>query len=326
MVRCPAPLRRVATALAVVLLAAGCASAADRARPGSPGFVGYAWRIVAVTRAGHVTTIAARTRGSISFTAGRRLAAYDGVNDYSGPVRLEKGGYRPGEVAVSAVGYVGHDPSTLALIGAVAALTAPRHVAVAVGGDTATLTAGGYVVRCVRAGSASAPPSGAPTSAASSSVTTSSAGDRVAVTVAGGCPAGLGGAADVANDPAGLRDRLLPSGAVADVGLVCAYRGTEAPATGHPTGRARLGTGAAVHLAAVIGRVSLTRPTGTYSCPAQFAGTDTVLAFHYRSGRTVDLWYLTSGCRTLDNGYTTAYQVAGGSFAAFEAALAAATR
>lgn len=153
--------------------------------------------------------------------------------------------------------------------------------------------------------------------------------DRIAVTVAGGCPMTLGRAGDVANDATGLGHHLVPVGQRPRAGLVCEYHEGQGfgSASVRLTSSVRLNAGDAARLASVIGRISLTRPRGEQGCPAALFGTDSVIAFSYPGDRSVDLWYYTSGCQTLDNGHTRAYQSGNPSFySAFESAYAAATR
>jgi hypothetical protein len=166
-------------------------------------------------------------------------------------------------------------------------------------------------------------------SAATRSVVAQAAAHRVAVTVAGGCPETLGHAGDVANDPAELRHHLLLVGPHPSAGLVCEYRDRQhgGQASTQLTRSVPLDAGRAARLTSVIARVALARPRGAFHCPAAMFGTDTVIAFTYPGRRTVDLWYYTSGCRTLDNGYVRAYQAGNRSFyAAFESAFASAMR
>lgn len=140
-------------------------------------------------------------------------------------------------------------------------------------------------------------------------------GAKVTVSVSDGCPATLDSATDVATSPASQADKLLPAGVSPRDGLICEYAiassGRHVPRL---TRRIPLTRPAATKLAAAISTISLKPASGTFSCPAQYFGTDTVIAFDYPSDKTVDLWYETSGCRTLDNGDVLAFQGGNPSF------------
>lgn len=207
-------------------------------------------------------------------------------------------------------------------------LVQARRGSVGVVGVSAVVIAIGLAV--AGCSSTGRPGGGTPSpSGGTPSVVAQRSGNHIVITVAKGCPGSLGQAGDVANESNGLHRHLLPVGQRPRAGLVCEYR------AGQVDGRqatrlirsARLGAGNAEQLASVIGQISLARPRGTFHCPADFYGADSVIAFSYPGDRTVDLWYATSGCQTLDNGYRRAYQAGNPSFyAAFESAFAATTR
>jgi len=67
-------------------------------------------------------------------------------------------------------------------------------------------------------------------------------------------------------------------------------------------------------LASAVNHISLQPPTAVFHCPADFFGSDTVIAFAYPSHQNADLWFRTSGCRTLDNGEVSAFEGANPSF------------
>jgi hypothetical protein len=74
----------------------------------------------------------------------------------------------------------------------------------------------------------------------------------------------------------------------------------------------------AAKLASTINVLSLKRPEKfVVNCAVDYYGSDTVIAFNYPTDSTVDLWYKTSGCRTLDNGEVIAYVEANPTFGAF---------
>lgn len=142
------------------------------------------------------------------------------------------------------------------------------------------------------------------------------AGPTLTVTVRDGCPPTVGMATDVARSALPGPQELLPTDAEPTSGLICEYaeRSGAKPAKPGLTHRIALTQAQARRLAAAIRKISLAPPTGGFSCPGQRLGEDTVIAFAYRAGRTVDLWYRTSGCRTLDNGDVAAFQGANPSF------------
>lgn len=142
-------------------------------------------------------------------------------------------------------------------------------------------------------------------------------GERaITLAVGGACPESLGRADDVSN-PSTPRRSLLPEGRPT-AALVCVYR--PLPASGAPAGQAvrlartvRLDTARSVALAASIDHVSLKPATGTFSCPAALGGA-AIIALRYPSRTSFDLWYATTGCRTLDNGDVLAFEGANPSF------------
>jgi hypothetical protein len=137
----------------------------------------------------------------------------------------------------------------------------------------------------------------------------------IRVTVAGGCPASLDAAADVRNDPSGLTARLVPAGDQPDSALICRYPGM-ATADGLPSPKNRrivLRRAAADALARALAQVSLVQPKGMFSCPADFESL-AIIVLHYAAGSGVDIWYRTTGCQTLDNGYVLAFEGANPSF------------
>ncbi len=160
------------------------------------------------------------------------------------------------------------------------------------------------------AGCAAQPPN--PDTAKRLDATPSSATLRV--TVAGGCLADLGQALDVRN-PDGPTNTLLPDGATPDAALICRYGTTDLNdktqpkvAEGDLAGHTDLTGDEATRLAAALQRLSLAVPTGIYNCPMELGGSAGVIAFHFPGRPDVDLWYHTTGCRSIDNGHVSAFQ------------------
>lgn len=130
-------------------------------------------------------------------------------------------------------------------------------------------------------------------------------GRRLRVTVSGGCPATVGGYADVANSDPVLRTRMLPRAAPTG-GLVCRY-GTPRQGPAHPP-VVDLSAQSATRLARAVNAIPLgSAGSGLTACPA---GQDVqvLLAFSYRHHPDADLWLHTHGCRTLDNGFVRAVE------------------
>lgn len=130
-------------------------------------------------------------------------------------------------------------------------------------------------------------------------------GKRVRVTMRSGCPARLAGDTDVTNSLPVLRRHLLPT-QTPMAALICAYtqRRSGAIALTH---HVRLQQPAARSLAASINRIDvgyigdMIQP----GCPLG-RGYAEILVFGYDTGASVDLWYDTSGCSSLDNGFISA--------------------
>jgi hypothetical protein len=141
----------------------------------------------------------------------------------------------------------------------------------------------------------------------------SSTGPRIRVTAASGCPQSDQGVVSVTNSGGGLGQALLPAG-VPTSAVVCTYQGIN----GHPFRLRTHRTIAAVRartLAASARALNVAHVDGvTTSCPSGQA-TAMLFAFAY-PGRTVDLWYDDSGCASVANGVIVVSGV-GGSIAPF---------
>jgi hypothetical protein len=172
-VRTPVIVRWIAIVLAFAVPAlAGCASSRGPAgtQPAASsqltGIVGFRWRIAEV-RHGAAGVTVPRTRGGyFAFTPEGDLVAGDTVNNYAGRFASTANGYHVTTMRVSSVGYGGHDPVTLALIGGTQALTeAGVDVTVRLTGIRLDLSAGDYRITAVRAGPAGILPSPVPSPA-----------------------------------------------------------------------------------------------------------------------------------------------------------------
>lgn len=139
---------------------------------------------------------------------------------------------------------------------------------------------------------------------------------KITVTVPGGCPETIGFSTGVDNAAAGLTQRLLPSAAAPSSGLICEFGATQ---SGQPLRVVlkhvvRLNRAKANALARAVDRLSLAPLTGPANCPMDFYGAATIIALAYQPDRTVDLHFHTAGCRTLDNGYVVANEIADPAF------------
>lgn len=121
----------------------------------------------------------------------------------------------------------------------------------------------------------------------------------------GPCPASVRQAHDVANPGSGLATRLLPPGAV--FGHLCRY-GASGAASSALVAHAIVNGRTANDFERALAALSTRRPTGVYHCPAGRAQVS-VLAFGFLGRPDIDLWFLDSGCRTVDNGLLRAAEV-----------------
>jgi hypothetical protein len=125
-------------------------------------------------------------------------------------------------------------------------------------------------------------------------------GPRMALTVAGGCPASDSGFVDVAPASPPNDARLLPGGSPVSA-LICVYYGMNGKPSALKTSKA-LSAADAARLASLANAVSLAHTEGgVHSCPAD-DDSSTVLAFHYPSGADAGLWYHRTGCTSISNG------------------------
>lgn len=153
-------------------------------------------------------------------------------------------------------------------------------------------------------------------------------GQHLRVTVAQGCPATMPWAVtDVQNpaDPA-LMKALAPTGATS--GLICRYASDNvmyfSPGANTevdtplpmpvPNLRASLvlTSTQATSLSASVAATSIAPAIGSYACPSGDPGHVALIVLGYPSRSDVDLWYSDTGCQVADNGYVSAFLLAGG--------------
>jgi hypothetical protein len=174
---------------------------------------------------------------------------------------------------------------------------------------------------CTQSSTTASHASPASNSPAIGHVATQSPGQTITVSVRKGCPNTLGDTKDVATQPEIPGDRLLPTGQPS-AGLICEYTASPRGETTMLLHRVQLDAAKARALAVAVGLVSLKPATGAFNCPDDLFGTVTVIAFDYSASIGADLWYTTSGCRTLDNGHVSAFEGANPSFySGFESAF-----
>jgi hypothetical protein len=142
------------------------------------------------------------------------------------------------------------------------------------------------------------------------------AGKRIHVSVAQGCPASVVGVVGVANPGAALTASLLPAGSPT-AALVCRFNGSDGPSGSLPAPqwkklahRARLSTTGATELARVVAAAPISRTIvpgdGAFApaanCPMD-DGAVALVAFSYPGRPDVDLWAQLAGCAVVGNGY-----------------------
>jgi hypothetical protein len=128
------------------------------------------------------------------------------------------------------------------------------------------------------------------------------------------CPSSVGKARDVRN-PGASTQHLVPTGIRPTKGLICIYGGQLQPST-----RVRqivLNRAAAARLSAALSNVSLQAPpAGPVNCPNDTGGF-AIISLASTASRDSNVWWVMTGCQTLDNGSVGATQVANNSFASF---------
>jgi hypothetical protein len=162
-------------------------------------------------------------------------------------------------------------------------------------------------------------------------------GQHLRVTVAQGCPATMPWAVTDVDNPADptLTKALAPTGATS--GLICRYASddtmyfspgantevdTPAPMP-VPNLRASavLTSTQATSLSASVAATSIAPAIGSYACPSGDSGHVALIVLGYPSRSDVELWYSDTGCQVADNGYVSAFLLAGGDMGAAVDAL-----
>jgi hypothetical protein len=131
---------------------------------------------------------------------------------------------------------------------------------------------------------------------------------RLAAT--GPCPATVSSYRDVLNSGTDLTNELLPEGAL--FGHICRYGTVE----GRPyllVKSANINGRTVTEFESAIAKISTARPVGIASCPAAFSSV-TILAFGFQGRPDVDLWFIDTGCQTLDNGRLEASEISNRGF------------
>jgi hypothetical protein len=141
----------VAVAL-MALAAAACGSTAAGGPSASAGFAGYKWSVVSIGHGGTETPVPAHYNVYLQFAPHGQYGANEPVNYHFGSYRQTGDGFTTSLVAVSAAGYIGHDPVILLAVGAISSLDNVSHASVKLTGGRLEVMAGGYTLTCERAG------------------------------------------------------------------------------------------------------------------------------------------------------------------------------
>jgi hypothetical protein len=137
-------------------------------------------------------------------------------------------------------------------------------------------------------------------------------GSRLRITLVRGCPESIAGYVDVTNPDPALRSQMLLRDQPT-AGLLCRYEQGSSQGGVRP-GPIRLGAVEAGRLARSVNAIRLgSSGDGSTSCPADI-GLEDIIVFSYAAHPDVDLWYHSSGCRGLDNGYVSAAEGGNPSF------------
>jgi heat shock protein HslJ len=143
----------------LTLLALAACSSATSGRPVSHGFADYDWQVAAISHGGKVTAIPARMRVALQFSPDGQFGANDGVNFHSGTYRMTSDGFTTSVLAVSSVGYAGHDPAISLAGAAISSFDTGARATVRFAGDRLVVSVGPYTLTCQRRGPRAAGPS-----------------------------------------------------------------------------------------------------------------------------------------------------------------------
>jgi hypothetical protein len=135
--------------LSLALVACGSASTA---RSVSPGFVGYNWQVIAISRDGEVTSIPARLHVALRFSPGGQFGADDSVNFHSGTYRATNVGFTTSSLTSTLIGYAGHDPAVLLSVSAIGTFSDGVRATTELIADRLRVRVGPYTLTCKRRG------------------------------------------------------------------------------------------------------------------------------------------------------------------------------
>ena len=125
-------------------------------------------------------------------------------------------------------------------------------------------------------------------------------------------PGSIAGYVDVTNSDPALRSQMLPPDRPT-AGLLCRYQQRPAP-SGAQSAPIRLDAAEASRLGRSVNAIRLgSSGDGFTSCPDDI-GLAAIIVFGYAAHPDVDLWYHSSGCQALDNGYVSAAEGGNPSF------------
>ena len=145
-------MRRLVALALVTLAVAACGSSTGGGSSMLAGFAGYKWSVVAIAHDGKQTPIPAHYNVYLQFAPNGQYGANEPVNYHFGTYRHTGDGFATSLVAVSAVGYIGHDPVILLSVDAIHGLDDVADAAVMVTGNRLDVVAGGYTLTCQRVG------------------------------------------------------------------------------------------------------------------------------------------------------------------------------
>jgi hypothetical protein len=129
----------------------GCVSATSP-KSVSPGFSGYVWRVVAISRDGRVTRIPVRLEVALRFSPGGQFGANDSVNFHSGTYRRTGDGFTTSALSSTLGGYAGHDRAVLLAISAIGSFDNGAHATATLTADRLVVGVGSYTLVCERRG------------------------------------------------------------------------------------------------------------------------------------------------------------------------------